>query len=58
MALGFILSCFALFLKELLDDQIHDEEYLLQTYGLPILAVVPELRERKGQKIRKGEGET
>lgn len=55
-ALGFVLSCLALFLKELLDDQIYDEEYLLQTYGLPVLAVVPELRERKGQQNRRTEG--
>ncbi len=54
--LGFVLSGLALFLRELLDDQIHDEEYLLQTYGLPILAVVPDLRERRGQRDRGGEG--
>lgn len=57
MVLGFILSSLALFLRELLDDQIHDEEYLFQTYGLPILAVVPDLRERKSQKVRRGEEE-
>lgn len=54
-ALGFLVSCLALFLKELLDDQVHDEGYLLQTYGLPILAVVPELQERGDRRGRRTE---
>lgn len=41
--IGMILSCGVIVLMELLDDQIRDEEYLMQTYHLPILAVVPDL---------------
>lgn len=40
---GMILSCGAILLSELLDEQIRDEEYLTQTYELPVLAAVPDL---------------
>ncbi len=41
--LGFVLSCGVVVVLELLDDQIHDSDYLLQTYDIPVLAVIPDL---------------
>lgn len=43
LILGFVLSCGAIVLLELMDEQIRDEEYLTQTYDLPVLAAVPDL---------------
>lgn len=43
LVIGMMLSCGAIVLLDLLDEQIRDEEYLTQTYGLPVLAVVPDL---------------
>ena len=42
--LGLVLSCGAIILMELFDELIHDEDYLIETYHLPILAVVPDLQ--------------
>lgn len=53
LVLGMLVSCGVIILLELLDDQIHDEDYLLQTYELPILAVVPDLmmtKKRRGYR--------
>lgn len=41
--LGFVLSCGVLTVLYLLDDQVHDEEYVRETFDLPLLAVVPDL---------------
>lgn len=41
--LGLVLSGSVIVLLELFDDQIHDEEYLINTYQLPVLAVLPDL---------------
>lgn len=43
MALGVLLAVFALTVLALLDDTIHDEEYVLNTYDYPILGKVPNL---------------
>ena len=44
---GFLLSCAALVLRELLDNQIRGGDYLLQAYPqVPVLAVIPELLQR------------
>ena len=40
---GLLLACGVIVIREILDTQIHSEEYLIQTYGLPVLAVVPAL---------------
>ena len=48
---GLILSCGIIVLRELFDDQIREDEYLAQAYGLPVLANIPDLlssRERAG----------
>lgn len=43
MALGVLVSIFGLTVLALLDDTIHDEEYVLNTYDYPILGKVPNL---------------
>ena len=40
---GLFVSCGIIVLLELLDEQIHGESYLLQTYKLPVLAAVPDM---------------
>lgn len=47
MFLGFIISSFIIIFLEMFDDSIHTEDYLIKTYGLPILAVIPELLNSK-----------
>lgn len=49
MMVGFFLSCAVIILIELLDEQIRDEDYLTQTYGLPVLAGIPDLVASKGR---------
>ena len=41
--LGVLLSVIAVLISAMMDDTIHDEEYILQTYDYPILAKVPNL---------------
>lgn len=49
LLLGFLLSCGMIVLAVMFDDQIHDEDYLTDTYKLPVLAMIPELyKSRKG----------
>lgn len=43
LLIGFAISCGVIVGLELLDEQIHNESYLLQTYKLPVLAAVPDL---------------
>lgn len=47
MVLGFVLACGVIVVQELLDDQIHDPDYLIQTYEIPVLAVIPDLLSAK-----------
>lgn len=41
--LGFVLACGVVVVLELLDEQIHDSDYLSETYDIPVLAVIPDL---------------
>lgn len=41
--LGFILSAGVIVVMELMDNLVKGEEYLIQTYKLPVLAAVPDL---------------
>ncbi|MBQ4104848.1 MAG: hypothetical protein IJC86_00465 [Clostridia bacterium] len=43
LLLGVLISVIVLVIMALMDDTIHDEEYLLKTYDYPILAKVPNL---------------
>lgn len=42
-ALGVLLSVIVLVVLAMLDNTIHDDEYILNNYGYPILAKVPDL---------------
>ncbi len=41
--LGCVLACGVIVVFELLDDKIQDSDYLIQTYDLPVLALIPDL---------------
>ena len=43
LILGVLISVIALTILALMDDTIHDEEYVLRTYDYPILGKVPDL---------------
>lgn len=46
--IGMVVAGMILIIREMMDTQIHDEEYLIQTYNLPVLAVVPDLFSSSG----------
>ena len=48
LALGFVVSCAAIVLIELLDEQIRSEDDLTQNYDIPLLASIPDLMSTKG----------
>lgn len=50
LAMGLVLSCLVLLVAEACDEQIHDADYLLQSYDLPVLAVIPDLLSKKTDK--------
>ena len=43
LLIGILLSALALVIIAMMDDTVHDEEYVLRTYDYPILAKVPNL---------------
>lgn len=43
LVLGILFSAIAVVILALIDDTIHDEEYVLRTYDYPILGKVPDL---------------
>lgn len=45
--LGFLLACGIIGVGEIMDDVIHDSDYLIQTYQIPVLAVIPDLLSEK-----------
>lgn len=47
MILGLVVACGVVVIQELLDDLIHDADYLTQTYDIPVLAVIPDLLSTK-----------
>ena len=40
---GLVLSCGTIIVLELMDDEIHGPDYLMEAYDLPVLAVIPDL---------------
>lgn len=47
---GFVLAAAIVILRYMLDDQIHEEDYLTQTYpNIPLLAVVPDMLSSEGK---------
>ena len=43
LLLGAVVSCGIIVLMELFDEQIRDEDYVRQTFDLPLLAAIPDL---------------
>ncbi len=43
MIVGVLATCLILAITAMMDDTIHDEEYILQNYDYPILAKIPNL---------------
>lgn len=43
---GFFLACGYIVFRFLVDTKIHDEEYLMQTYEMPILAAIPDINSK------------
>lgn len=50
LVLGVLLAMAALVVAALMDDTIHDEEFILKNYGYPILAKVPDLTDPAADK--------
>ena len=50
MILGVLIAGAAIAVMAMLDDTIHEEDYVLQTYNYPILAKVPNLVSSGGKK--------
>jgi capsular polysaccharide biosynthesis protein len=50
LVLGVLLSIIALVIFALMDDTIHDEDYVLQNYNSPILAKIPNLINSGGKR--------
>ncbi|MBR2867891.1 MAG: hypothetical protein IKB88_02340 [Clostridia bacterium] len=50
--LGILLSVILLVILALLDNTVHDEEYILNNYGYPILAKVPDLLDSGSRRSR------
>ena len=50
LMLGILLSVVAVVVTALLDDTIHDEDYILNNYEYPILGKVPDLLNTGGKK--------
>lgn len=51
---GLLFSCGIVVIRELLDDQIRNEEELLQSYGLPVLAAIPDMLAAQNGKAAYG----
>ena len=49
LLLGIVFAGAIVVLRDLQDDVIHDEDYLLSNFDAPVLASIPDL-EAKGQK--------
>ncbi len=50
MAVGVLVTALIIAVFAVLDDTIHDEEYILQNYDYPILAKIPNLLENNNKK--------
>ena len=49
-ALGIVISVIVLAITAMMDDRIHDEDYVIETYDYPILAKIPDLVNTDGKK--------
>ena len=48
LLLGAVISCGVIVLTVLFDEQIRDEDYVRETFDLPLLAAVPDLTAKGG----------
>ncbi len=48
--LGAIISVVAIIISALMDNTVHDDEYVIKTYNYPILAKIPDLLESGNKK--------
>ena len=48
--LGLLASVLGVAIAAMLDNTIHDEDYILQNYDIPVLAKVPNLMHSGGKK--------
>lgn len=53
MVLGAVISCAAVVILELMDTTVKDEDYLRQTFGIPVLAVVPDVYAHQKSSYKK-----
>ena len=53
--LGLVLSSAAIILLDAFDDIIRDDDYLTQTYEIPVLGVIPDLMARPDERENYGE---
>ena len=49
LAIGIAIATAALVVLALLDNRIHDEEYVIRTYNYPILGKIPDLQDVRGK---------
>ena len=49
MLLGIAVSCIVVIVLLVRDTLIHNEDYLMETYDLPVLAVIPDLYDDSGE---------
>ena len=54
LLIGIVLSAAVFVIQALLDDKIHDDDYVLKTYDYPILGVIPDLTSSGGKSYRYG----
>lgn len=50
---GALIVCAIEFIRYLTDHYIHDENYILNNYDIPLLAVIPDLSTKSGKKYGK-----
>lgn len=50
LILGAVLSIVVIAIIAMMDDRIHDEDYIIETYDYPILAKIPDLVNTEGKK--------
>ncbi len=53
MLIGVVAAALVIAILAMMDDTIHNEEYIIETYNYPILAKVPNLMESNSNKHRK-----
>ena len=56
LLLGSVISCGVIILFELFDEQIRDEDYVRETFDLPLLAAVPDLLSKSRENYYRDSG--